>query len=155
MSSAPGGDGNILLNVGPRPTGEIDAAQVELLKKIGAWMKQNGESIYATRGGPYKPGLWGASTCKENVIYLHIATYDDGNSITLPPIGRKIVGSKLLAGGEVQVEQNEEAVKVSVPFDNQGDVYTVVKLELDGPAFEIPLVNVGESDSKDEKEQKH
>lgn len=144
-----GNDGNILLNVGPRPTGEIDAAQAEVLKEVGAWMEKYGESIYATRGGPYISGEWGASTCKENAIYVHIAIYDDGNSLTLPPINRKILGSKLLAGGEVDVEQSDKGVKISVPFDNQSAPYTVVKLELDGPAFDILPVNVEpESETK-------
>src|SRR3954462_14329316 len=40
--------GNLLLNVGPMSTGEIPAASVERLKAIGAWMKKNSESIYAT-----------------------------------------------------------------------------------------------------------
>jgi alpha-L-fucosidase len=48
----PGGDGNILLNVGPRPDGVIDPEQAARLKEIGAWLAKNGESIYGTRGGP-------------------------------------------------------------------------------------------------------
>jgi alpha-L-fucosidase len=34
--------GNLLLNVGPRPDGEIEPAQVEQLKEIGRWLKING-----------------------------------------------------------------------------------------------------------------
>ncbi len=48
-----GGDGNLLFNVGPMPTGEIETRQVERLKEMGAWMKKYGETIYGTRGGPY------------------------------------------------------------------------------------------------------
>ena len=47
-----GGDGNLLFNVGPMPDGRIEARQVERLREMGAWLKQYGESIYATRGGP-------------------------------------------------------------------------------------------------------
>jgi len=67
-----GGDGNLLLNVGPMPNGQIEARQVERLKQIGNWLDQNGESIYSTRGGPYPPAKWGVSTTKEDKIYLHI-----------------------------------------------------------------------------------
>ncbi|HVN79022.1 MAG TPA: alpha-L-fucosidase, partial [Terriglobia bacterium] len=56
-----GGDGNLLLNVGPMPTGEIEPRQVERLNEIGQWISQYGQSIYGTRGGPFKPGAWGAS----------------------------------------------------------------------------------------------
>ena len=33
-----GGDGNLLLNVGPMPTGEIAPEQANLLKEMGAWL---------------------------------------------------------------------------------------------------------------------
>ncbi len=41
--------GNYLLNIGPGPDGEFDPVAYERLKKIGAWMKVNGEAIYGTR----------------------------------------------------------------------------------------------------------
>jgi len=44
--------GNLLLNIGPGPDGEWDPAAYDRLKKIGTWMKINGEGIYNTRMGP-------------------------------------------------------------------------------------------------------
>ena len=67
-----GGDGNVLLNIGPEPTGAIEDCQVERLKEIGAWLAKYGQSIYGTRGGPYKPTKRVASTRKGNTVYLHI-----------------------------------------------------------------------------------
>ena len=72
-----GGDGNLLLNVGPTPTGEIAPEQANLLKEMGAWLAKYGESIYGTRGGPFKPGDYGVSTRKGNTIYLHICDWTD------------------------------------------------------------------------------
>ena len=40
------GDGNVLLNVGPRPDGLIDPAQANGVKEIGDWLTTYGESIY-------------------------------------------------------------------------------------------------------------
>jgi alpha-L-fucosidase len=135
-----GGDGNMLLNVGPQPDGKINAKQVGDLQKVGAWMAENGESIYGTRGGPYKPGKWGVSTRKENTIYLHILNWD-GNSLVLPPLGQKIIKSELLTGGAVDVKQDDQGVTVSVPPSERKDVDTIVKLELDGPALDIPVMS--------------
>jgi alpha-L-fucosidase len=59
-----GGDGNLLLNTGPLPDGRIEPRQAKRLREIGAWLKQYGESIYATCGGPFAPGAWGVSTHK-------------------------------------------------------------------------------------------
>ena len=35
-----GGDGNLLLNVGPMPDGRIEPRQTEVLRQVGAWLKQ-------------------------------------------------------------------------------------------------------------------
>ncbi|NLX43527.1 MAG: alpha-L-fucosidase, partial [Chloroflexi bacterium] len=42
-------NGNLLLNVGPRPDGTIPAEAEQVLRDIGAWLDLNGEAIYGTR----------------------------------------------------------------------------------------------------------
>ena len=59
-----GGDGNLLLNVGPMPDGRIEPRQVDRLKEIGRWLARYGETIYGTRGGPFKPTKSVASTAQ-------------------------------------------------------------------------------------------
>lgn len=50
-------NGALLLDVGPDGNGEIPPAAVERLRGIGAWLKVNGEAIYATRPlAPYERG---------------------------------------------------------------------------------------------------
>jgi len=49
-----GGDGTLLFNVGPMPDGRIEPRQVERLKEMGAWLARYGDTIYRTRGGPWK-----------------------------------------------------------------------------------------------------
>lgn len=41
--------GNYLLNVGPTPDGMIPVVFEERLRGIGAWLKVNGEAIYASK----------------------------------------------------------------------------------------------------------
>lgn len=38
--------GNLLLNIGPKGDGSIPEALVKVFKRVGAWMRVNGESIY-------------------------------------------------------------------------------------------------------------
>lgn len=136
-----GGDGNLLFNVGPMPTGEIEPRQVERLKGMGEWLKQYGQSIYGTRGGPFKPGGWGASTRRGSTIYLHLL--DPGASeITLPPIGPRIIRWSFLTGGEAKVEQSAESIRIKLAPGASQDIDTLVQLELDGSAMEIPPVAV-------------
>ncbi len=41
-------NGNLLLDVGPEADGTIPPVQMERLKALGTWLKQNGEAIYDT-----------------------------------------------------------------------------------------------------------
>jgi alpha-L-fucosidase len=124
------GDGNLLLNVGPMPTGEIEPRQVEVLRQIGGWLRTYGESVYGTRGGPFRNGAWGGATRKGNSVYLHILKWD-GDSLRLPPLKDRIVSARALTGGTVQFVQTGTETTVRMPIRQQDALNTVVKLELD------------------------
>jgi alpha-L-fucosidase len=136
-----GGDGNLLLNVGPMPTGEIAPEQANLMKEMGEWLAKFGESIYGTRGGPFKPGDYGVSTRKGRTIFLHVLEWP-GEWLTLPAIPAKVVGSRVLGGGKAEVRQTAAGIEVSVAESDRRQIDTIVALELDGPAFDIPAVTV-------------
>jgi alpha-L-fucosidase len=136
-----GGDGNVLLNVGPRPDGMIDPEQAGRLKEMGAWLTKYGESIYSTRGGPWKPNKDIASTRKGNVVYLHVLRWA-GDTLTLPNLPRKIVRSTLLTGGELSLKQASDGITVTVPAQDRQAIDTLVKLELDGSALDIPPISL-------------
>jgi alpha-L-fucosidase len=131
-----GGDGNFLLNAGPMPDGQIEPRQVVRLKEMGDWLGKYDQSIYTTRGGPFKPGTWGASTQKGNTIYVHILDWSN-DTVMLPPIPKKIVASSVLTGGTATIKQTKEAIEISVPKNYQQELDTIIKLQLDGPASEI------------------
>ncbi len=108
-----GGDGNLLFNVGPMPDGRIEPRQVERLEEMGDWLRSYGETIYGTRGGPWKPGKSLASTRKGNTIYLHLLGWK-GETITLPNIPRKIIRSSVLTGGTARVEQAAQGITIRI-----------------------------------------
>ena len=56
------GDGNLLLNVGPKADGTIEESQIERLIEVGNWLQKYGDSIYNTRGGPFKNNRFGGTT---------------------------------------------------------------------------------------------
>lgn len=64
--------GNMILNVGPDARGKIPARSVEILKEIGTWMKENGESIYGCGICRVPKPEWGRYTQKGDVIYAHV-----------------------------------------------------------------------------------
>ena len=129
------GDGNLLLNVGPMPSGEIEPRQVKVLRQMGGWLAKYGESVYGTRGGPFRNGEWGGSTMKGKTVYLHILKWDK-NQLKLPPLKAKIIRGKALTGGKARIEQTDEGTIIQMPVREQNKVNTVVKLEMERP---VPL----------------
>ena len=139
-----GGNGNLLLDVGPTAEGLIEPQQAARLKEVGDWLGRFGESIYDTRGGPYRPTSYLASTRRGSTIYLHVLRWD-ADKLVLPPLPRKVIGSALLTGGAVRVEQTAESLTIAVlPADRQS-LDTLVRLDLDGSAEDLaPIASPAE-----------
>ena len=132
-----GGDGNLLLNVGPMPDGRIEPRQADRLREIGQWLRRHGATIYGTRGGPYRPDRWGACTNRGSTVYLHVL---DGTrqTLELPALPVKIISSRMLTGGDVEVTQNAERLQIILgkPADPE-QIDRIVVLELERPAAEV------------------
>jgi alpha-L-fucosidase len=139
LVGAVGRDGNLLLNVGPRPDGQIEPEQAQRLREVGDWLKQYGQSIYATRGGPYLPGDFGVSTYHDRTIYLHILN-QTGSTLALPALPAKISDCAVLTGGKAICTQSNTNVNVTL-IGNPAAVDTIVVLSLASPATEIkPII---------------
>lgn len=136
-----GRDGNFLLNVGPRPDGEIDPAQANRLREVGSWLKRNGASIYGTRGGPYLPGAYGVTTHAGRKIYVHILAASEG-AVKLPPLPAKIEKGSLLDGAPVVWKQTSDGVTLRVARADLIPIDTIVVLDLDRDASSIPPIAV-------------
>jgi len=135
-----GGDGNLLFNVGPMPDGRIEPRQVARLKEMGKWLAKYGDTIYRTRGGPWKPTMNLASTRRGNSIFLHIFKWD-GNSVTLPGIPARIQRAKVLTGGEAEVQPQGDKLVVHVPPAKQREIDTIIQLDLDQSAMALRPVS--------------
>ena len=125
-----GGDGNLLLNVGPMPNGEIEPRQVERLREIGGWLKVNGDSIYGTRGGPIPPQSWGVTTHKKNTMYLHVFS-EGGPVIALPNMKATIISAALIDGTEVEYISTKLGTLMKLPEKGRDSIDTVVVLKFD------------------------
>lgn len=134
------GNGNLLFNVGPMLDGRIEARQVDRLKEMGDWLKRNGEAIYHTKGGPYKPNDGFATTRKGKNLYLHVFNADT-SQLSLPPLkGVRVRKARLLEGGAVQFTQNASGIVVKFSGTLPDKDCSVVVLELDKNAETIPVI---------------
>ncbi len=135
------GDGNLLLNVGPMPDGRIEPRQVEVLKQIGAWMGKYGESIYGTRGGPYRNGAWGGSTYKGSTVYLHILSWEDGR-IVLPGLPVKVLNATLLTDGDVSISHSDKEIVVEQKAAGERVGDTIIRLDLERPLENFQVLSI-------------
>jgi len=133
LAKVAGRDGNLLMNVGPDRNGRIDDAQAKRLREIGLWLGKYGESIYATRGGPFLPGDWGVSTHRDKTIYVHVLKWT-GDKLVFPAIPAKIVRATALTGGDADFVQNDNEIEISVPGSARNDIDTIIALQLDSSA---------------------
>ena len=130
MIKAAGNGANFLLGIGPMPNGKIEQRQIDTLKKVGKWIKENAESYYGTYGGPFIGGNWGVSTFKDSTIYIFVENWTDQYSIKLPGINSKILKANTLDGDTVNFTQTES--KISLNFDSKKRrfPYTIIKLSM-------------------------
>ncbi|MHC5068841.1 MAG: alpha-L-fucosidase, partial [Planctomycetota bacterium] len=133
------GDGNLLLDFGPPPTGKIIDPIANLYRGVGAWLDTYGTSIKGTRGGPYKPGVWGGSTRDSDSVYLHVMQYWPGGSLTLPALPATITKAEILGHPELPVsyEQTADGVTIKLAAEHHRPVNTVVKLTVSEDALAI------------------
>lgn len=136
-----GGDGNLLLNVGPMPDGRIEPRQVEVLKQVGTWLQKNGDGIYGTRGGPWKPASNLTSTRKGKNAYLHLLQ-NNISELWLSDPGRMVKTASFIEGGQVRIEQQDG--KLHLTFDQAllDPISSTICLELDGSAMDLPAISI-------------
>lgn len=125
---AAGFNANFLLNIGPMPTGKIQPEFVTRLNEIGQWLNRNGESIYGTRGGPFKPRPWGAVTAKGNRLYVHILDWPD-EVLAIPEIPNASSGKLMTTGTPVELQQVKGSTLLRVPQTQRDPIDTIVVIE--------------------------
>jgi hypothetical protein len=113
---------------------------------MGRWLKKNGESIYGTTGGPYKPGPYGVCTRKGRRIYLHIlAKFADNKKsiLLLPKFPSEISKVYTMDGQTVSLDENRQgscyAIDLSKVKLNPVDNIVVIELKKNNAEQIIPI----------------
>jgi alpha-L-fucosidase len=131
LVGAAGRGANLLLNVGPMPNGKIQPEFQERLRAMGAWLRENGDSVYGTQRGPYNPSGWGVSTLKGQRVFLHVFNFQP--TLELPTPKNEIVSVKLFKTKQsVRFTRSEDTLTLHLPESVRDPMDTIVVMELKG-----------------------
>ena len=133
--------GNYLLNIGPKGDGRVTEETVKAMRAIGAWMKVNGESIYATTASPFPQLAWGRATQKGASLYLHVFDWPKDGVLDVP-MKAEVVKAVLLAAPEAALAVTADGAhtRITLPAAAPDAIATVVRLELRGAPVIAPAV---------------
>jgi alpha-L-fucosidase len=95
-------NGITFLSISPRADGTIPEYQVEMLKKLGAWMKINKEGLAGAKPASLVPGgvdVWKAGTIR----FLEKGDYLYAVELNMPSAHEVIPGLKLAPGAELRM----------------------------------------------------
>ncbi|MGN6504041.1 MAG: alpha-L-fucosidase [Tepidisphaeraceae bacterium] len=78
----------LMVNVAPDRHGVIPDLEQKRLREVGDWLKQAGDAVYGTRGGPWQPTdrQFGYSY-KNSTVFVHILRQYQGTDFKVPPLG--------------------------------------------------------------------
>ncbi|MGA2543428.1 MAG: alpha-L-fucosidase [Verrucomicrobiota bacterium] len=129
--------GNYLLNVGPTSEGLIPGPSIERLKAVGAWMKVNGDAIYATSASPFKRLPWGRCTKtisgNQTTLYLHVFNWPVDGKLLVPGLKNSVTSAQLLAGANpLPFTSTPDGVEVRVPDAAPDKISSTVVLKIKG-----------------------
>ncbi len=135
--------GNYLLNIGPDADGVIPPPSVATLEKVGAWMRENGESIYGTSACPLPEFPWGRCTVKGQKIYLHVFSWPADATLRVSGLNNEVRSAYLLRepSRKLPVRREHGAILISLPAGKPDANDTVVVMEISGqPSVDLPLI---------------
>jgi alpha-L-fucosidase len=143
--------GNLLLNVGPQPNGRIQADFAARLRRIGEWLKVNGEAIYGTTASVFERlPFFGRATVKGTTLYIQVMGWPADGKIRLPGLKTEVKKAYLLIDRTrtLAFRRAGKDVVVTLPARPADPDATVVAVELQGPPVVEPCKIVPETDGR-------
>jgi alpha-L-fucosidase len=145
--------GNYALNVGPKADGTFPEAAQDILRKVGAWLKRNGQAVYGAGRTPFgaefgKPTMvtvednrrvpassgrdWRCTT-KPGKLYVHVFRRPADGKQIVPmsnPVTRAVVLGDASAA-PLPVKQTPAGLQVTLP-ERLDPLATVIELDVQG-----------------------
>ncbi len=116
--------GNLLLNVGPEPSGEIPFEQERAFRELALWMFVNDESIHEIRPCPVtgENGIWFTQSKDGKAVYAFMSKFSGENMRWKYGERKKILLTHLKATKETRISvlgQNDRVLEYQVDVNPQ------------------------------------
>ena len=127
------GGGNLLLNIGPAPSGAVPPVCARELQKVAAWMRKYGPTVYEATDPMHQEWLiTGAFTCKGKHLYFHCNRWP-GEELAIGGLRNKVVKARLYRGPAVKFTQvRDRLVLHGLPKQAPDSLATVIELTIAG-----------------------
>ncbi|WP_165842335.1 alpha-L-fucosidase [Paenibacillus xerothermodurans] len=117
-------NGNLLLNVGPKADGTLDAVQVDRLLALGAFMHVNSEAIYGTRAwvdseGETADGSAVRFTTKDDHVFATVLGADSSAEVTIKGLFAQPGTTITLLGTNQELAWTQQASDLSIELPGQ------------------------------------
>jgi alpha-L-fucosidase len=135
--------GNFLLNVGPTDLGEFPPESVDILSKMGQWMKINGEAVYGTKASPWGLFDWGRCTRKDTkngtILYFSVFNWPADGKLNIPGLKNGVSSAIVLAtGAKLRTSGSGMGLEIILPVKAPDPIASVIKVTVKGDVENIP-----------------
>ncbi len=121
--------GNLLMNVGPTATGELDERAVAALHVYRNWLSKNSESIYGCTASPLKAPQDCRLTQNGSQLYVHIFAYPF-RYLYIDDIGEQLAYAEFLHDGS------------EIPFTIDAQNTARFQIPVRQPNMEVPVLKL-------------
>lgn len=133
-------NGNLLIGVGPDPSGRVPEGQARPLAALGQWLAVNGEGVYGTRpwGRPAARSADGTPvrfTQKDDALYVALLATPPAAELVLPSV-------RVDEGGTPMEAQVLGARRAGATARRDGDGALVIDLAPSPPGGPVPVVRL-------------
>lgn len=134
-----GGNGNLLLNVGPDSLGVVPSDFQAVLGELGNWIKKVSPSIYGTRGGPYAPTASYVCTQKGNKFYIHVFDSKD-DTLILPPLPATLLTVQTIDQHTLAFQSSPQNLKIVIPKEHRDPLVTTIECTIHKPVSSLGII---------------
>jgi alpha-L-fucosidase len=120
--------GNLLINVGPRPNGELPDVTYARMKEVAGWMRHSRESVFGTSAGPWPSPCNVPVTVNGNVWYLH-ALPEFKDAIVVTGVEKPARVALLRTGRDLDYTLADGRLEVRIPDSLRTSLPDVVRVQ--------------------------